>query len=400
MHSGRKHMCKISVIVPIYNTEKYLVKCIESICNQTFRDIQIILVDDGSTDSSGSICDTYADLDERIMVIHNCNQGVVQSRKVGLAVAKGEFIVFIDSDDYMDESAIQHMYESMQDSSSDIVVCGYIMDKDNSSQMIKNNMKPGVYDKSILESMYSKLIFDDSNMQPSIIQSMCGKLFKKNLLLETSEGIDERITLGEDASFVFPYLLACETICILDQCYYHYQIRNGSMCSKKDLFVFERIEAFQRYLTNKLSGHPAEYMLELQIKKYIVHLLEMAIRNNYGICYSKQYVFDSNLMNTIKGKNIIVYGAGEVGKDYVEVLLAQGITPRWVDKNKNGEKYLDVIIESIDIINEDTDVIVVAVLRQALYESIKNELTKYVDKEKVIWAKPSVNAWSRNITFL
>lgn len=393
-------MCKISVIVPIYNTEKYLAKCIESICNQTFRDIQIILVDDGSTDSSGSICDTYADLDERIMVIHNCNQGVVQSRKVGLAVAKGEFIVFIDSDDYMDESAIQHMYESMQDSSSDIVVCGYIMDKDNSSQMIKNNMKPGVYDKSILESMYSKLIFDDSYMQPSIIQSMCGKLFKKNLLLETSEGIDERITLGEDASFVFPYLLACETICILDQCYYHYQIRNGSMCSKKDLFVFERIEAFQRYLTNKLSGHPAEYMLELQIKKYIVHLLEMAIRNNYGICYSKQYVFDSNLMNTIKGKNIIVYGAGEVGKDYVEVLLAQGITPRWVDKNKNGEKYLDVIIESIDIINEDTDVIVVAVLRQALYESIKNELTKYVDKEKVIWAKPSVNAWSRNITFL
>lgn len=393
-------MCKISVIVPIYNTEKYLVKCIESICNQTFRDIQIILVDDGSTDSSGSICDTYADLDERIMVIHNCNQGVVQSRKVGLAVAKGEFIVFIDSDDYMDESAIQHMYESMQDSSSDIVVCGYIMDKDNSSQMIKNNMKPGVYDKSILESMYSKLIFDDSYMQPSIIQSMCGKLFKKNLLLETSEGIDERITLGEDASFVFPYLLACETICILDQCYYHYQIRNGSMCSKKDLFVFERIEAFQRYLTNKLSGHPAEYMLELQIKKYIVHLLEMAIRNNYGICYSKQYVFDSNLMNTIKGKNIIVYGAGEVGKDYVEVLLAQGITPRWVDKNKNGEKYLDVIIESIDIINEDTDVIVVAVLRQALYESIKNELTKYVDKEKVIWARPSVNAWLRNITFL
>lgn len=393
-------MCKISVIVPIYNTEKYLVKCIESICNQTFRDIQIILVDDGSTDSSGSICDTYADLDERIMVIHNCNQGVVQSRKVGLAVAKGEFIVFIDSDDYMDESAIQHMYESMQDSSSDIVVCGYIMDKDNSSQMIKNNMKPGVYDKSILESMYSKLIFDDSNMQPSIIQSMCGKLFKKNLLLETSEGIDERITLGEDASFVFPYLLACETICISDQCYYHYQIRNGSMCSKKDLFVFERIEAFQQYLTNKLTGYPAEYMLELQIKKYIVHLLEMAIRNNYGICYSKQYVFDSNLMNTIKGKNIIVYGAGEVGKDYVEVLLAQGITPRWVDKNKNGEKYLDVIIESIDIINEDTDVIVVAVLRQALYESIKNELTKYVDKEKVIWARPSVNAWLRNITFL
>ena len=173
----------LSVVVPIYNSGKYLSECISSILSQDFVDIEVILVDDGSTDSSGSICDTYADLDERIMVIHNCNQGVVQSRKVGLAVAKGEFIVFIDSDDYMDESAIQHMYESMQDSSSDIVVCGYIMDKDNSSQMRKNNMKPGVYDKSILESMYSKLIFDDSYMQPSIIQSMCGKLFKKNLLL-------------------------------------------------------------------------------------------------------------------------------------------------------------------------------------------------------------------------
>ena len=141
-------------------------------------------------------------------------------------------------------------------------------------------------------------------------------------------------------------------------------------------------------------------MLDLQIKKYIVHLLEMAIRNTYGICYYKQYVFASKLISDIKGKNIIVYGAGEVGKDYVEVLLAQGITPRWVDKNKNGEKYLDVIIESTDIINEDVDVIVVAVLRQTLYESIKNELTKFVDKEKVIWAKPSVNAWSRNIRFL
>lgn len=393
-------MCKVSVIVPIYNTEKYLAKCIESICNQTFRDIQIILVDDGSTDSSGLLCDRYATLDERIIVIHNCNQGVVQSRKAGLAVAKGELIAFIDSDDCMDELAIQHMYERMQDSSSDIVVCGYIIDKGNSSQMVKNIVKSGVYSKFELELIYRKLIFDDAYMQSSIIQSMCGKLFKKKLLLETSRDIDERITLGEDASFVFPYLLACNSICISDQCYYHYQIRNGSMCSKKDLFVFERIEAFQQYLTNKLTGYPAEYMLELQIKKYIVHLLEMAIRNNYGICYSKKYVFDSNLMNTIKGKNIIVYGAGEVGKDYVEVLLAQGITPRWVDKNKNGEKYLDVIIESIDIINEDTDVIVVAVLRQALYESIKNELTKYVDKEKVIWARPSVNAWLRNITFL
>ena len=393
-------MCRVSIIVPIYNTDKYLAKCIESICNQTFKDLQIILVDDGSTDSSGSICDMYAALDERIIVIHNCNQGVVQSRKAGLAVAKGELIAFIDSDDCMDELAIQHMYERMQDSSSDIVICGYIIDKDNSSRMVKNIVKSGVYSKFDLELIYRKLIFDDAYMQPSIIQSMCGKLFKKKLLLETSGDIDERITLGEDASFVFPYLLACNSICISDKCYYHYQIRNGSMCAKKDLFVFERIEAFQQYLLNKLSGYPAKYMLDLQIKKYIVHLLEMAIRNTYGICYYKQYVFASKLISDIKGKNIIVYGAGEVGKDYVEVLLAQGITPRWVDKNKNGEKYLDVIIESTDIINEDVDVIVVAVLRQTLYESIKNELTKFVDKEKVIWANPSVNLWSRNIKFL
>jgi len=393
-------MCKVSIIVPIYNTEKYLAKCIESICNQTFRELQIILVDDGSTDSSGSICDTYAALDERITVIHNYNQGVVQARKAGLAVAKNELIAFIDSDDYMDESAIQYMYERMIDSDSDIVVCGYIMNKENSSQMVKNIMKPGVYDKSMLESMYSKLIFDDSYMQPSIIQSMCGKLFKKKILLETSEDIDERITLGEDASFVFPYLLACESICISDQCYYHYQIRNGSMCTKKDLLVFERIEAFQQYLINKFSRYPVKYMLNLQVKKYIVHLLEMAIRNTYGICYSKQYVFDSKFINNIKGKNVIVYGAGEVGKDCVETLLRQGVTPRWVDKNKNGEKSLDILIESTDIINEDVDVIVVAVLRQSLYESIKNELTKFVDKEKVIWANPSVNLWSRNIKFL
>lgn len=107
----------ISIIVPIYNVEKYVRQCIESIINQTYKNLQIILVDDGSTDTSGLICDEYASIDDRIEVIHKKNGGLVTARKIGLQKAKGEYIGFVDGDDYIDDN----MYESL---------LGYILKKD------------------------------------------------------------------------------------------------------------------------------------------------------------------------------------------------------------------------------------------------------------------------------
>ena len=116
----------VSVIVPVYNVESYVAKCIESIINQTFKDLEIILIDDGSTDSSGSICDSFAEKDKRIKVIHKENGGLSSARNAGLDIAVGEYIVFVDSDDYINLKMVETLYLAIIDNKADLSICNYI----------------------------------------------------------------------------------------------------------------------------------------------------------------------------------------------------------------------------------------------------------------------------------
>lgn len=115
----------ISVIVPVYGVEKYLSKCIESLVKQTFKDIEVILVDDGSPDSCGKICDMYAEKYEQLVIIHQVNQGVSVARNAGLKIAKGEYIGFVDPDDWVAPEMYESMYGAMKETGTDLVICGY-----------------------------------------------------------------------------------------------------------------------------------------------------------------------------------------------------------------------------------------------------------------------------------
>ena len=117
-------MPEISVIVPVYNCEKYIGKCIESILNQTFKDLELILIDDGSADESGKICDEYKIQDKRVKVIHEKNSGVSIARNVGINVAKGKYIGFVDSDDYLAPDMYESLYENLMKSHADVAICG------------------------------------------------------------------------------------------------------------------------------------------------------------------------------------------------------------------------------------------------------------------------------------
>ena len=114
----------VSIIVPIYNVEQYISKCIESILAQTYRDFELILVDDGSTDMCGKICDEYAKQDSRVHVIHQENKGVSAARNAGISLAKGEYIMFVDSDDFITENMLEKMHDCIAESGSDIAICG------------------------------------------------------------------------------------------------------------------------------------------------------------------------------------------------------------------------------------------------------------------------------------
>ena len=132
-------MCEISIIVPVYNVEKYLEKCIKSILNQTFTDFELILVNDGSTDKSGVICDNYKNIDDRIIVIHKKNEGLSSARNSGLDIAKGRYIGFVDSDDYINNDMYHKLYEALIKNNSDISICKFVKVYDDSEMKFSNN---------------------------------------------------------------------------------------------------------------------------------------------------------------------------------------------------------------------------------------------------------------------
>ena len=166
----------ISIIVPIYNVGKYLPRCIESILNQTFNNFELILVNDGSTDNSGVVCDDYAKKDTRIKIVHKSNGGVSSARNAGLYVAKGEYIGFVDPDDYIDKNMYEKLYRLCIDNNSDIAICrfnreinGKIQNKESTEEIIElNNMeamnelfKGNLYRFSLCNKLFSKKCFND-----------------------------------------------------------------------------------------------------------------------------------------------------------------------------------------------------------------------------------------------
>ena len=162
----------ISIIVPVYNVELYIEKCINSLINQSYKDIEIILVDDGSTDSSGDICDHFSSLDKRITVIHKKNGGLSDARNVALDVAKGKYVTFVDSDDYIKENYIEYLYYLLNKYNSDISICEF--DYMNESGMRINhpldNNKELVFDqKKAMKKLLGQKLFTNSSS---------GKLFK------------------------------------------------------------------------------------------------------------------------------------------------------------------------------------------------------------------------------
>ena len=174
----------ISIIVPIYNIDKYIGICIESILNQAYRQLEIILVDDGSTDRCAEICDLYAKKDARIHVIHKPNGGLVSARKAGLLASTGEYIGYVDGDDWIGPGFYQALLTAMLASDSDIAIAGFSRDLFSKNQPILNNISSGVYEGSRLETVFSHMISNGPFFRHGITTYLWNKLFRREVLWE------------------------------------------------------------------------------------------------------------------------------------------------------------------------------------------------------------------------
>lgn len=213
----------ISVIIPVYNVEKYLPRCIDSIIGQSYKSLEIIIVDDGSPDNCGRICDEYALKDNRIKVIHNKNGGVSSARNAGIDVSTGSFITFVDSDDYISENYIEILYSNLIKSNSDISVI-------NHAEVFDEKINYENKDRG-LRKVYSQHDFISLLLSKKVICSCWGKLYKRDLLEDIRFPLNR--VHAEDAWFLYKTCFKASAIVVDERVFYYYLIREGSAVQAK-----------------------------------------------------------------------------------------------------------------------------------------------------------------------
>ena len=210
----------ISVIVPVYNVEKYLEQCVDSIINQTYTNLEIILVDDGSTDNSGKICDKYAAMDSRIKVVHKINSGVSTARNLGLDIAKGEYITFIDSDDFVEEDYIFALYNNLIENDSDMSMCNMVCFGENWKRNLRE-LLPNCVRVDMESNEFINYFVRYISYKNYIFGSVWRVLYKSSIIKNIR--FNEEIKISEDLLFLLQVILNSKKITSIDTYLYYYR---------------------------------------------------------------------------------------------------------------------------------------------------------------------------------
>lgn len=366
----------LSVIVPVYNVEKYLDKCINSILEQTYKNLQIILVDDGSTDKSGNMCDTFAMRDLRVGVIHQENRGLARARWTGLEAAVGEYTIWVDSDDWIECDYFEKMISKAIEYKSDLVVAELFCDIGDSSTVIKNNILPGQYEvEDVINNMLYTGHFYEYGIQPHGVT----KLFKTELLRKSEAKMDFRITIGEDAAVIYPYILICKSIVVTDICEYHYIQRSGSLTKKRDVNEAQKIEILISYLNSAFMGY-SQLLQQLNIyRNYLTVLRDLSFWDE------KQLLYPFGGLD-----KIAIYGAGGMGQNLYSYCRCRGIpVVAWIDKNFEYYKAIDmpvISLEDFKKISDKCSYLFIANTSESVTNNIKIDLINNgIKEEKIRW---------------
>lgn len=236
-----KSTYKISIIVPVYNSREYLEQSIDSILGQTYDNIELLLIDDESSDGSGEICDRYADKDARVRVVHQKNSGCTAASLTGLKAASGDYYMFVDSDDYIDADTLGEMSRFLVGKKGEIVCCNHILEKSRQEIPVICPAKPGVYEGDKLQTRIKDRII--GNEQRTIPISRCMKLYEKSVFEGNEKYCDTAIHMGEDFNLVYPALLDCSRLVVMENaCFYHYRFVESSMVHSYNPNMPESVE--------------------------------------------------------------------------------------------------------------------------------------------------------------
>ena len=318
----------ISVLVPVYNIDRYIGTCLESIIKQSYNNLEIIVVDDGSTDRSGEICNLYAQKDNRIKVIHKANGGLVSARKAAMQIARGTYIGYVDGDDWIDPDYYSNLFSKISETECDAVISGFSRDLFDSSTPMSNVIQTGFYTGNTLKRLFANMVSTGDFFRHGITTYLWNKLFKRKIIKDFQLSIPDEISFGEDGAVVYPALLECKSIFITNDCSYHYRQREDSMLKKTNPFEQEilQLQSLYDYLCKAFGKHPSNLNLQLQLQKYI---LSTCITRSGGLIDSCFRPFRID----IRGKNIAICGAGTFGQQLEKRLREKTYSNiiAWVD---------------------------------------------------------------------
>lgn len=268
---------KISIIVPVYNSREYLEQCIDSILLQTYKNLELILVDDESTDGSGEICDRYAAEDDRIRVIHKKNGGCTAASLTGLEAASGDYYMFVDSDDYIDTETLCEMTKHLIGKKGEIVCCNHILEKKRETVPAICLVKPGIYEGAKLQhEIKERLLGNEQRILPF---SRCMKLYEKSVFEGNEKYYDPAIFLGEDFNLVYPALLDCSRLVIMENAlFYHYRFVDDSMVHHYNPDIMDSIERIWNFWNRVAEGKKIEYR-NAELEREYCYMLILVMKN-------------------------------------------------------------------------------------------------------------------------
>ena len=210
-------MDTVSIIIPVYNVESYLDRCVDSVLKQSFQDIEILLIDDGSTDKSGLLCDRWAEKDNRVRVIHKVNEGVSAARNIGLDQANGDYIAFVDSDDFIDANMIETLYNTLQIKHADMCICGFVFVDEFGNPLAEENQSSPITDEILTGFEVIQKLAGDRGW---FYHLAWNKLYRKDLFSDIR--FPKGIIYGEDAFIAHRLLGKCSIVACISDTYYYY----------------------------------------------------------------------------------------------------------------------------------------------------------------------------------
>lgn len=373
----------VSVIVPVYNSAEYLDKCLRSIMDQTFQNLEIIVVNDGSTDDSENICKCYANIDERIKYIKKEHGGLVSARKEGLRKANGSFVCWVDSDDWIEPEYIAGFVGLQQKTGADIVAAAHYHDIGMDSAVVKNGLNAGAYE---VKDIMDRILYTGKFYEYGINPHLWTKMFRIGCIRDAEYAVDDRIVAGEDAAAVYAAIAGSKKICVSELCGYHYVQHAKTMTKTVEDNEEKKISNLISYMKRKFEKLGIYEQLAGQLHMYEKYI--MVLRKIELLDGKDSDLFLLPYGGFPKGEKVILYGAGGVGQSIYRYIQKKLNIVAWVDRNYQkyvsdgyGVKGLDALKET-----EEYESIIIANISSNTASMIRQQLISCgIEERKIKW---------------